>query len=160
MSLTLSTTLAFHWQGRLLEERATRNLTELHLKVGNTLCQLLEAGEDRPTQGELAIACRCSLTAVKDALRRLRQLAMLGSEAQYVSYGGRRRQLASRYWLTLPEAPAVPRPEIRRHRAGGVRLPKEERKILPGWALQTSAQLAAVRAGMEARLLLSKRRPP
>jgi hypothetical protein len=89
---------------------------------------LLQEGQEAFTHAEVAAATGRSVTAVQDALRRLRGLGLLDWRHDFKTFGGRRRQTANHYWLCQADDVARPRPDLRRHRAGVHRPSREFKK--------------------------------
>ena len=128
--MQLSDAETYAWQARLAQETTPKNITLEHARIATMLLGLLLDGVDTIDHRALAAMSGRSVTCVQDTLRRLRQLGLLDWEHQFKTIGGRRRQIANRYWIRLPDGAAVPRPDIRRHRGSGVHRPsKEGRKI-------------------------------
>jgi hypothetical protein len=154
-SIDIGSDHAHRWRQRLLQEAGTRNLTHLHVRILTGLEGLLEAGTDQPTHQALAELAGASLAVVKDALKRARQLGLVQWDQQFVARGGQRRQIANRYWITLPLLPAVARPEVRRHRklVAGVQPPSKQGSYTEPVHADAAAALARRRAVIEARLL-------
>lgn len=156
-SLSLGSTMAFHWRQRLLQETYSRNLTHLHAAIATHVMGLLEAGYDQFSHQEVAEAVRAGVRTVGDALRRLRGLGMLDWTQQFEVRGERRRQIVNRYWLRMPSSSPVPRPDLRRHRPCGVCRPSSKamnKGVLgAGFAWEDAvAALKKVRQGSEARV--------
>jgi hypothetical protein len=115
LHLSIGSHDAFQWRLRLREERHTRNLTDTHVRIGEHLQALVEAGHDQPSHAEIATELKVGPRTVGDALRRMEALGMLGWEKQYIG----RRRTVNRYWWSLPASTPIARPELRRRRARG-----------------------------------------
>ena len=124
--MQLSDAETYAWQARLAQETTPKNITLEHARIATLLLGLLMDGVDTIDHRALAAMSGRSVTCVQDTLRRLRQLGLLDWEHQFKTIGGRRRQIANRYWIRLPDGAAVPRPDIRRHRGSGVHRPSKE----------------------------------
>jgi hypothetical protein len=96
----------------------------------------------------LAQFAQCGVTAIQDALRRLRALGLVTWTQQFVIRDGQRRQTANAYRITMPTESTRPRPDLRRHR-GGLHRPKEVsiegRGCAPARTLMEHRQAAELR---------------
>jgi len=153
MPLSLPSDHAFLWHQKLKEQVAVRNITDLHLQIALRLYALLEAGEEHITHHLLAAGR--GISAVQDALRRLRALGFITWEPQYVVREGRNRRTANRYRIIMPVETTRPRPELRR-RAGAVhRALSKQKEIAQERAWISPAEV--VRAS-EARIIAAWQR--
>jgi hypothetical protein len=136
LRLSLGSDDIFLWRQRLLQERLMRNITEKHERALLFVRELVDAGHSEPAHGELAEALTISISVIKDALSRARALGLLAWDRQYVTLAdGRRRQIANRYRLCMPQQSPQPRPDVRRHRPSRpASLKSESANFLPAWS--------------------------
>jgi DNA-binding transcriptional MocR family regulator len=158
--LSLGSEEAFLWRVRLREQRAIHNITHAHGHVIEHLRMLIEAGDDQPSQAEIAAALQVSLSTVWDALRRARALGFIGSAPQFITVNGHQRRTVNRYWLMPPPISAGPRPELRRHRTVRFQAASKQVKIKGNRALQDAAgsaraSLAQIAAARERQIAAS-----
>jgi hypothetical protein len=146
----------FLWRERLLTERLIRNITMPHERVLLYLRDVIEAGHDEPSHGELVEVLGFGISTIKDALSRGRKLGLIEWDRQYSTLAdGSRRQRANHYRLCMPTQTPQPRPDVRRHRPPKPALLKRESSFsslpwsphsgerpLPGFAARFAAKLA------------------
>src|SRR5215472_2409571 len=77
LRLSLGSDDAFLWRQRLLTERLMHNVTEKHERALLYLREMIEAGHDQPSHGELAEALTIGISVIKDALGRGRKLGLI-----------------------------------------------------------------------------------
>jgi hypothetical protein len=150
----------FLWRERLLTERLIRNITMPHERVLLYLRDLIEAGHDEPSHGELVAVLGFGISTIKDALSRGRKLGLLEWDRQYVTLAdGSRRQIANRYRLCMPQQSPQPRPDVRRHRPSKpASLKSESSTFLPTWSPHSGERpLPGFAARFEAKLAEEKR---
>ena len=119
------------------------------------LMRRLNVGDDNITHASLAGGR--SVTAVQDALRRLRALGFVQWEPRYRLVDGRPRRSANAYRLTFPSEATRPHPELRRQRRRP--MPVESTEQLEKKEKQKEAlekgDLDAMRRASEARALVA-----
>jgi DNA-binding transcriptional MocR family regulator len=150
----------FLWRERLLSERLMHNITEKHERALLYLRDLIEAGDDQPSHGELAETLSISITVIKDALSRARALGLIEWDRQYIALpDGSRRQRANRYRLCMPQQSPQPRPDVRRHRPSKPAVLKSQSaNFLPTWSPHSGERpLAGFEARFAAKLAEEKR---
>jgi len=99
----------FAIRARIRQERNARNLSRGQEDVGEALCALIAAGDDTPSWADLARLARCHVRTVARAVRKLRLLDLLESRRRGELRAGRWRRIASKYVLTMPAGPVLPR---------------------------------------------------
>jgi DNA-binding transcriptional MocR family regulator len=150
----------FLWRERLLSERLMHNITEKHERALLYLRDLIEAGDDQPSHGELAETLSISITVIKDALSRARALGLIEWDRQYIALpDGSRRQRANHYRLCMPQHSPQPRPDVRRHRPSKpASLNSQSSTFLPTWSPHSGERpLSGFAARFEAKLAEEKR---
>ena len=150
----------FLWRERLLTERLMRNITEKHERALLYLRDLIEAGDDQPSHGELAETLSISISVIKDALKRAQTLGLIEWDRQYITLAdGSRRQRANHYRLSMPQQSPQPRPDVRRHRPSKpASLKSQSSSFFPSWSPHSGERpLLGFTARFAAKLAEEKR---
>lgn len=150
----LTDTQAFLWRQRLRDERAIRNVTDLHVRILEFTQAAIEDGADEMSHQAVAEALGCGVRVVGDAYRRARGIGLLTWAAQFRDMGGVRRRTVNRYSLTMPLATPAPRPDLRRHRKPPVRLSSYS---IPSCSAHSAEPLAAWPQRFAAKIAEEKR---
>jgi hypothetical protein len=118
----LETDTVFTWRLRLQIELALHNLTRNHLAIITLVADMAEAGHCQVTHAELAAATHCHRRTVGEALRRAAALGLLHWRRSYrtAADGLLRRREANIYERTMPNGPAIARPDVRPRYGGKI----------------------------------------
>jgi len=154
---------AFLWRQRLRQERARRNITDLHVRILDFTQGAIEAGADEMSHATVAEALGVSVRVVGDTYRRAKGIGLLEWDAQFRNAGGVRRRTVNRYRLTMPDRPAEQSPDMRRKPVFKSHLTSSSLPYSSAQCAEPVVTLEAVRAAWparQARLLAAFRRGP
>lgn len=95
------------WHARLLHERDTKNLTDMHVRILLFTKEAIEAGNDQLSHAAIAKALKVGVGTVGKTFKRARRLGLLDWETQFRNWHGVRRMTMNQYRVVPPKPEAT-----------------------------------------------------